>query len=176
MTAHGILKNRWVPKEWTALYEQMALLSAAGMTNIELAERFKYTPQQVSNILCTPQAKIINKMMIDKIRSGMKESFEAQTTELADIAMQNVSDVLKNKALVEKNPFSMMRASLDFLKGINKLEGDGPKTNNVQNNFLMSDAAADRLADALGKSMEIKQLHGNIEVSGKVINDAKQSA
>lgn len=184
MPAIGSLKNRWIPKSWEPLYEQMTLLSAAGVTNLELASRFKYTPQQVSNILNTPQAKIIKKMLTDKLRSEMKATFETQTTELADVALENVSTVLKDKALLEKNPFAMMRASMEFMKGVGKLEGDKPAGGmNVQNNnFIMSDKAAERMAEALARSVEIKQLHGDPLADVKqlppstVIEDDKKSA
>lgn len=164
---HGRLRARWQPKEWTPVYEQITMYSVLGVSNGELAKKFDLTPQMISMILNTDQAKILKQAMIAKIRAEMSDSIEERKIKLAERAMSNVESVLDNEKLLTESPFAMLDRSMKFLQGIGKMgggEAGGEKgaTTNVQNNFIMSDKAAERLIAALGKSEEVQKLHNAI--------------
>lgn len=158
------LKKRWQPKKWEPIYDAMVALSCTGLSNKAIAERFKYTPQQVSNILNSDQAKVIKGLVTKNIRDTAVEDNAARLTRLEQVALKNIEGVLTNSELLERNPLALYDRSLAFLKGTGKMEGEQPK--NVQNttNVMIGSDLVSKLISGIEKSNEAALMHGNAEV------------
>lgn len=118
-----ILKKhtKWEPQRWDAAHEQVVALHCRGMTNIAIAELIGYTPQQVSNIINTTQGQELIAQYKAEIRKRLMESADYKLDELQVRAIENVHKVLNDKELLQDSPFQMLRASMDYLKGVGKL-------------------------------------------------------
>ena len=63
---------KWVPKEWTPVYEQIVSLDCMGVPQKKIAEQFNMTNVMVSKICCTPQAKIIRRAVLESLAEKNK--------------------------------------------------------------------------------------------------------
>lgn len=158
-------RKRWIPKRWDVHHEQMVLLSCAGVSNIAIAERFGYTPQAISMILNTPQAKTIKELVKVQSRKQLMETFTDRMEVLQERALSNIEKVINDDELLEKSPFSVVDRSMQLLKGVGKLIGEGATiNNNSQTVNVIGEAAVNRLAEAIEKSNQVQRLH-NIEIT-----------
>lgn len=171
-TQVGTFANRWTPKEWTPLYETITFESCFGLSNVQLAEKYNYSAQQISNILNTPQAKQLKNYLTEKIRAQMLADVEKNQDVLVAAAQENIKAVLTDKELAAKSPFAMMKASMDYMKGVGKMI-DSEKKQETHNTFIMSDKAAEKLMDGLNKAMDVKKLHAAEAV--EVVSDGSEN-
>jgi hypothetical protein len=125
-----IAERIWQPTVWEPIYETIVAESILGKSNQYLAEKYKYTPQQVSNILNTNKAREIKKEAIERIRRNSQAILDGKLSESVDRAIDNVHHVVHDEDLRLHHPFSVFSASMQVLKGLGKLQGDGPVTNN----------------------------------------------
>jgi hypothetical protein len=125
-----IAERQWQPTVWEPIYEAIVAESIIGATNKSLAEKYKYTEQQISNILNTNKAREIKKDAIALIKSNSEAILNGKLGESIERSIHNVHDVLHDEDLRKNHPFSIFSASIQVLKGLGKLQGDGPTTNN----------------------------------------------
>lgn len=125
-----VAERAWQPTVWEPIYEAIVAESIIGVSNNALAEKYKYTPTQISNILNTNKAREIKKDAIALIRANSEAILNGKLGESVDRAVTNVHDVLHNEELKLNHPFSIFSASIQVLKGLGRLQGDGPVTNN----------------------------------------------
>src|SRR6266850_7034341 len=75
-----IHRPKWKPKRWHPVYEEIVLLGALGYANTEIAREKGFTKEHVSNVLNTPQAKMIQaiilKQMEKKRETVMEETID----------------------------------------------------------------------------------------------------
>ena len=170
----AIFENaRWQPMSWHPIYEQIVALSAAGKTNLELADMFDYTPQHISNILCTLEAKRIFKRIGENMRKGTLESLPQRLEKLTDAAVEVAEEVLihRREELMADSPFKLMDRSLSYLRGVGKLAGDAPTA--IQNNAIfISNSHQKQLVSGLDNLKKVWELHGgpSKEVSTALTN------
>jgi hypothetical protein len=126
----GTVERTWQPTVWEPIYETIVAESILGKTNKALAEKYHYTEVQISNILNTNKAREIKKDAIALIKANSQAILEGKLTASIDRAVDNVHDVLHNEELKLNHPFSIFSASIQVLKGLGKLQGDGPTVNN----------------------------------------------
>lgn len=150
----GTINKRWSPVKWEPIYEQFIAFSAIGYSNKDIAEKFGYTPQQVSNVLCTPQAKVIKEQLIRKIREDVLANSAGDREALIHRANENIGKVLNSDELREKSPFKMLEASMSYLKGVGQLESESKGTT-----IMINTQVANILQQGLTKSDEVKKLH-----------------
>lgn len=157
-------RPRWQPKTWHPVYEQVVALAAAGKTNLELAEIFDYTPQQVSNILCTEEAKKVLSNIADNLRTEGTKSVQARLERLTNAALDVSEDILitRKDEFLEAAPFKLLDRSLAILRGVGKMIGEdkGVTNNTVNNTMIISDSHQKQISSGLDKAVEAWKLHG----------------
>jgi hypothetical protein len=155
-----LAKKRWQPKKWEPLYDQIVALSCTGISNKAIAERFGYTPQQISNILCSDQAKIIKQLVTNFIRNQLEQDTGARLKRIEQRALENIETVITSEDVLAKHPLAMFDRCLVFLKGVGKLEGE--KSAVPTQNIFIGAEAAKSLIDGMHKANEAHKLHNAV--------------
>lgn len=160
-----VTSKRWIPKRWTPVYENIVALAVMGLDNVSIAKQFNFTPQQVSNIINTPQADVIKKLAIEKLRRSSLNTLEGRLDAIAEKAVSRIESVMNNEKIFENSPLAIMDRSMKLLesRGVMKPEGQrdaqGNVINNTQNNVVVvPNGVLDKFTAALAKSMEVKEL------------------
>jgi hypothetical protein len=125
-----VAERAWQPTVWEPIYEAIVAESIIGTTNKALAEKYKYTETQISNILNTNKAREIKRDAIALIKANSEAILNGKMGESVDRAVHMVHDVLHDEVLRKNHPFSIFSASMQVLKGLGRLQGDGPVINN----------------------------------------------
>lgn len=162
--AARINRPKWEPKVWHPVYEEIVLLDIMGYKNTVIAEMKGFTVVHVSNILNTPQAKIIRQLTLKRMEQKREETIEQRLERLTHDAMARVEDTIRNDDLAAKNPLGLFDRAITVLKATNKIKEVAPTVNN--NTMIVSDEALDKLMRAVKQSDEAKALHAGLE--GKV--------
>lgn len=154
--------KRWQPKKWLPIYDAMISLHCAGKSNKEIAETFDYTDQQVSNILCSDQAKAIIAQVALYVRNKVSETAAERMKRLEAAAIANIEHALTSPELKEKSPLAVADRSMAFLKGVGKLEsGEKRQQNNV---IVIASEHSKQLVAGMNLADEALKLHGGVEV------------
>ncbi len=156
---------KWIPKEWTPIYEEIVSLDCMGMPQKEIAEKFKMTSVMVSKICCTPQAKIFRRKVLE-ILAERNKIFQEDRFERTQVrAMERISSFMEDDALFESDPFAVVDKAFKLLEKTRVLSG-GEKKGNVNIlgdvNMLTQNAIVE-LKDGLAKAREAKELHKGME-------------
>jgi hypothetical protein len=167
-----INRPKWEPKKWHPVYHEVVLLSALGYKNTEIAAEKGFTTVHISNILNTPQAKVLFQILSKRLEKRYDETIEQRMEKVANKAMSRVEEVINNDTLFEKNPLGIFDRAIVALKGANKIkeeEKEAPKGMMVPAESMVA------LVHAIQTSLEVKEMHKKVplEVSGAVIEDAK---
>lgn len=157
--------DRWRPKEWTPVYEQIVVLSCGmNRSNVELGEMFGFTPQHISNILNTPEASLVRRRVLETLREKVDGGLPKRLSDLADKATQRVAQVMYDDAVFERSPFAVVDRALRVLAGVGRLRNAETPPGDTTNNILvLSGEAAQDIRDGLRKSREAREMH-EIEV------------
>lgn len=160
--------KKWIPKKWRPEYERVVAMSAAGMSNKQIATNVGFTPVHVSNILNLPQATELMERIVAKMREKSLVDIPNTLQRIAEKTAVRLESVLNNDELFEKSPFAVIDRGMDVLKGLNHLKGGGngaPVGNvtNIQNAMIVSADQADALSEGLRKRNEVKRLHSPTE-------------
>jgi hypothetical protein len=142
--------KRWQPVNWQPEYEEIVRLSCTGMSNKELALRYKFHPVHIVNILKTDQARSIKATTVQNIRELSETKTEIRMMNLVERSLQIHERVLNDDDLLESHPFAVFDRADSFLSRIGKLKADSEKnttnnTINAQNVVFISKEAEDRL-------------------------------
>lgn len=167
--------TRWRPKEWTPIYEQIVILSAMGHSNKQLAETFKYSPQQISNIVCTPEAKLTRRRVLESLQQKAEDGIPTRLSVLADKATQRIAQVLHDDALFERSPFAVVDRGLSLLRGVGKLKtaAEADSQASQQNILILAGEDASEIRAGLKKAREARDNHPvGIEVEGRELKKA----
>lgn len=154
--------TRWSPQRWEPVHEQMVALSCRGLSNIAIGEMLGYSAQQVSNIINSPQGIELRQQYTAAVRKNLLESAEHTLESLQVTAIDNVRRVLEDKELAAASPFAMAKTSMDVLKGLGKMQGDKPSTqqvNNTQNNFILSPELQAQLIEGVARATRVLDKH-----------------
>lgn len=150
--------RKWQPQKWDPIYEQFVMYSAFGATNKQIADKFGYTPQQVSNVLSSAMAQTVKEQISYKIRENLIDGIEKDRIGVIAKAHENIKRVLTNDELMEKSPFKMLDASMRYLQGVGEMEGE--KKGGDSTTINISSTVVNNLVTAMEKSAEVKELHG----------------
>lgn len=159
--------EKWVPKKWKPIYQEIVLLSSGGKSNGEIAKALGFSEQQISNILSSPQAKEEFKRINEKSRAKFEEDFSSRIERLSSRALDNMEKILFEEDYLEKAPIAMFDRSLSFMKSAGKLTGDSPKNIQTTNIVIGADVQS-RLLEGLRKSNKVMELHGGFVGAGKL--------
>jgi hypothetical protein len=169
--------KKWIPKKWRPEYERVVAMSAAGMSNKQIAASVGFTPVHVSNILNLPQATDLMERIVAKMREKSMVDIPSTLQRVAEKAAQRLESVINNDELFEKSPFAVLDRGMDVIKGLNHLKGGGNgapgNVTHVHGNaMIVSSDQADALSEGLRKRNEVKRLHSPNEI---VVEDANGS-
>jgi hypothetical protein len=160
-------KKRWVPKEWRPEYTAIVAMSCTGLSNEAVGKHFNYGKQQISNILNTPEAKEIRKLISAQVLKDQETSLPDRLRAVQDIALQRVEEFVNRADLMEKSPFQTFDRHLKLLQSTGTLESPddnnkGGITNNTQNNFILSDSAARSITEGLKLAERVADIHKSV--------------
>lgn len=164
--------GRWVPKRWKPVYEEIVALNVMGLDNKSLAERYNYTPQQISNILNTPQADVIRKLAIDRLRKNTLATVEQRLDGLKLKVVEKLEILMTDPKYFEATPFAVVDRGMRIIEKLgtqtpvenpnNGPSGGGGMVVNG-NVYVMPNESVDKMTKALDKVNEIKRIHGGRE-------------
>jgi len=158
---------KWVPKQWTAVYEQIVSLDCMGVPQKKIAEQFNLTPVMVSKVCSTPQAKIIRRAVLESLAEKNKVFQEERFSRTKTKAMERISEVMEDDALFMSDPFAVVDRAFKLLEktkviGGGDVKGDINVAGDLKINQL-SQTAIVELKDGLKKVREVKELHKDME-------------
>ena len=156
---------KWVPKEWTPIYEEIVSLDCMGVPQKKIAEQFKMTNVMVSKICSTPQAKIFRRKVLEVLAERNKE-FQKDRFERVQVrAMERISSVLEDDNLFLADPFSVVDRAFKLLEKTKVLGGGESKGNvNILGDVnMLTQNAIVEIKDGLAKAREAKELHKEVE-------------
>jgi len=155
------------PKEWGPQHERMALFSASGMRNKEIAELFEVSETWVGIVLQDPRAIKVKDGFLRELRDRLLSKHEDQVLALAEYALKNLGRTLKEHVDPEKlgKKQHQDRMSLEIMKmaglGYTERGGGGPT-------LTLTREESELLMDAVKKSDRAREIH---EGSYEVIDD-----
>ena len=158
---------KWVPKEWTPVYEEIVSLDCMGMPQKEIAEKFEMTSVMVSKICCTPQAKIFRRKVLEVLAERNKV-FQKDRFERTQVrAMERISSFMEDDELFASDPFAVVDKAFKLLEKTKVLSGGednrGKGGIHIENVNMLTQTAIIELKDGLKKSREAKELHKEME-------------
>ena len=160
--------SKWYPKKWKPIHEQIVALDCAGAPHAMIAAKFDKTPQYVSKICNTPQAKIIRRHALNTLVEKNKEFQDERFVHAAAKAMERVTDLLEDDALFESEPFQVVEKAFKLLAGVGVVGGkkdDGAThihAKNVTVNNLKQTAIVD-IKEGLAKAAEAREMHSHMK-------------
>lgn len=158
--------NRWEPKRWELKYDMIVIGSSIGMSNTELAEKYNYGVQQISNILNCKMASKVRAKVYVALQQAAQKQIPVTLDELQVDATKRINDMLKDDELAEKAPLSVAEFALKFLATTGKISGkDGKGSVNIKAGKhstinVMTAEAASELRRGLDRAREAETLNG----------------
>lgn len=163
-------ERKWQPVRWQPLYEQFVMLSCLGVSNTDIAKRFDYTPQQVSNVLNTEKAREIQKFAVEHIRKNSMATTMQRIEMLSAKAADRIEAVLNNDELAEKSPFAIFDRSLALLRANKVVSSVGdptaPNGSSIPGVVVNGDAVIipsetlTKFTAAMEKLNKVNEIHG----------------
>jgi ElaB/YqjD/DUF883 family membrane-anchored ribosome-binding protein len=153
--------ERYKPKRWHPEFDLIILDSISGLDNIELGRKYGYTPQHISNILSTEEARKVKERVrtaIDKeIQGGVKERLSKVGEKVLEHIERFVED---DNNLAEKRPFEFIDRAVRIGEKVGSLIGDVNKnvTNNIDKAIFLSADQAKGIKDGLFLSSKLDDI------------------
>lgn len=159
------VSKKWRPTKWEAMYDEWIVRSCLGESNLSIAQRYKYTPQHVCNILNTPQAKILRRQLMESLRKSIELRTEERLAHLQDKAFQRLTQLMDDDKLMESHPFAVADRSIGILKGVGILRPEGAGVVNNKTTNIFTPEVSAMIAEGLRKAAEAKLLNpGSVAV------------
>lgn len=176
--------TRYKPKRWHPEFNLVVIDSIKGMSNVEIGKKYGYTPQHVSNILCTEQAAELKESIGKGIQNHFKASFADEANDLGRQAFEHIKDFVKDDLnLKTKSPFAFVDKMMKVAVMTNTLSSNEKNSNNSnvtinQNNIekaiVISSEAANNLKDAILESRELDAISiGDSNIKDRNLNSPK---
>lgn len=159
------VSKKWRPVKWESMYDEWIVRSCLGESNLAIAERFKYTPQHVSNILNTPQAKLLRRQLMESLRKNIELKTEERIAHLQDKAFQRLTQLLDDDKLQESHPFAMADRAMSILKGVGVMRPESGNTVDARGANIFSAEVSKLIAEGMAKAKEARLLNpGSVAV------------
>ena len=146
------LRKKWEPKEWRPIYEEIVIKSARGDSNKQLAHEYGCTPQHISNIITTPQARDIRNRLIENIRNTGITQQERRML-IADKALERIEEYFFDDEEQKKRKGAMADRAMKMLQGVGTLKAENQNTNVT----VIGDELGEKLIKALAKADQVKE-------------------
>ena len=163
--------TKWIPKKWELWHQQVVLLKSSGLSNIEIALLFKRTPQQISNILGSPQAAMVRKQVLEDCRKGAVEGISGRMEAIALKSVDRVEELIFDDGLFKESPFGVVDRCIKVLHGTGKMENEAKSSNTrIQNAVILTAEHSSELLDGLIREEQVKALHSGNK-TGNVVHE-----
>jgi hypothetical protein len=157
--------GRWQPQIWRPEYEAMVMQSIVGNSNTKIARAFSCTPQHVSNILNTDEAKNIKKAVLAEMRKEALSNAQDTLGAIAHKSLERLYDAVHSDALFEKSPFAVIDRGLRVMEHVGMIrpskapDGGGIHVNGGRT-VILTASASEQLAKGLDEANEVARLYG----------------
>ena len=170
---------KWIPKEWTPVYEEIVSLDCMGVPQKKIAKQFSMTTVMISKICSTPQAKIFRRLVLERLAEKNKVFQEERFAKTQVRAMERISELIEDDNLMLADPFAVVDRAFKLLEktkviGGSDSRGDVHIAGDV--NMLTQNAILE-IKDGLAKSREAKKLHSDVEaidVTSVVVDNGRR--
>lgn len=156
------MTKRWEPKKWEPVYEQMVAMSCMGLSNVEIAGRFGYTPVHVSNVVSSEQGKRLKKLILDRLRMTVEATIPERLEDIAEKTVERLRTLVYDDDRFDKSPFAVIDRGIQVLKGLRHLKGDSEVVRS-ERTLVLTTEAAKLLQDGFEKSARADELHSDHE-------------
>lgn len=157
--------KRWEPKRWELVYDMIVIASTCGMSNSEIAIKYGYGKQQVSNILNCEMARKVRAKVYVALQTAAQKQIPTTIDELQVDAINRIKDALRSEDLQKDAPLSLAQLSLKFLESTGKIAGKSAAALSIKTgknstvNVITAEAASD-LKRGLERAREAEQING----------------
>lgn len=153
-------KKRWVPQKWESQFDEWIVRSVMGESNLSIAKRSGYTPQHVSSILNTPQAKLTRRQLLTNLQKNLELKTEERLAHLQDRALTRLTQLLDDDKYFEATPLAVADRGIAILRGTGVLKPETTPGNiNAKNAVFVGSEHASQLIAGLRMSEEAKKLN-----------------
>lgn len=149
--------TRWLPKKWHPTYTEIVLLHCAGWSNKDLAARYGYTEVHISSIVCTPQAALLRRKVIESLQDKVMQSMPEKLEQVAAKTVDRLHQVINDDDIFERSPFSVIDRGMKVLSGLGYLK-DSPAVN-INKAVILTEQHSKDLIEGLRKAEEAKRLN-----------------
>ena len=167
---------KWVPTEWRIEYERVVAMDVIGLSGVDIATRTGYTPQHVYNILGTPQALEIQKLLIEQLRKNSTVDIGKTLTEIEEMTVKRLKQALKDDDIFLKAPATWVGKGLEVMKGKGEHLKNAPT--GVVNNYntaVMPESVWSKFIAGMEKADLAKQLSSGEIEDAVVVSDNNDS-
>ena len=167
---------KWVPTEWRIEYERVVAMDVIGLSGVDIAARTGYTPQHVYNILGTPQALEIQKLLIEQLRKNSTVDIGKTLTEIEEMTVKRLKQALKDDDIFLKAPATWVGKGLEVMKGKGEHLKNAPT--GVVNNYntaVMPESVWSKFIAGMEKADLAKQLSSGEIEDAVVVSDNNDS-
>lgn len=161
--------EKWQPKSWKPLYDEVVALHCINKSNIEIATLKNIGVQQVSNILTCDKGIEIKAQLIGGIRKKLGETLDTRVGNIIDKTISRTHDLLQNDEYFAKQPVMAIKMGLAVGRATGHLDSDAFKpgrdsnndSNTIVNNTLnvIGESGISLLMQSLRNSDEAKRLN-----------------
>lgn len=142
------------PVTWKPLYDAIIMeLIMFGSKKKVIAEKYKVTPQTVSNIINCDEGRVKIRAAQERVRETMLRSIPQRMNDIAEKAVDRMQEFINDDTLYEKSPFAVIDRSMRFMQGT-KLLADKDHVADKPEVINLSEKAMDRLSHALERINE----------------------
>jgi hypothetical protein len=144
----------------------MVMHSITGASNTTVARRHNCTPQHVSNILNTDEAKAIKKAVLAQMRKETIGNAQEMLGEIAMKSLERLHDAVHSDVLFEKSPFAVIDRGMRIMEHVGMIrpakapDGGGIHVNGGRT-VILTASASEQLAKGLEEANEVARLYGS---------------
>jgi hypothetical protein len=157
--------RKWQPKVWKVEHEAIVLMHCKGITNREIASLYDMSEVHVGNIINCVKGQ----EFIEKIRSNLPtKDLEVKYKGILEKAVERLDTFMKSDSIHEKYPIQAVDRAMKSMEMIDarlRANNGGTRNNTV---ILATEAAVDRLMNAMAKVKESNELHGLTQIGAGV--------
>lgn len=170
---------RYKPRRWQAEFDLIVLASFNGLDNKSIGEKFGYTPQHISNILCSEESEVIRVKLREKILTGADVNIASRLQSISEKAVLRLEAFMNNDSLALQSPFAFADRAFKVIAMAGQSLEKSPviNGNNTVNNtqINLGNDVFDRLTKALDKSSQVSEIHKDFDFTKERILEGGSS-
>lgn len=143
------------PVTWKPLYDAIIMeLIMFGSKKKVIAEKYKVTPQTVSNIINCEEGRVKIRAAQERVRETMLRTIPQRMNDIAEKAVDRMQEFINDDTLYEKSPFAVIDRGMRFMQGTKLLADKDHVAAKPDSAVNLSEKAMDRLSHALERINE----------------------